>query len=54
MLPELGIPDGFSRLGVAGADVEEVARAAMEDPCFPTNPRSASLADVVGVVRAAL
>jgi alcohol dehydrogenase class IV len=54
MLGELQIPAGFSRLGVPGTDVEEVAKAAMDDPCFPTNPRSASLADVVGVVRAAL
>jgi alcohol dehydrogenase len=54
LLVDLGIPTGFSALGVPGNEVEEVARAAMDDPCFPTNPKAASLDDVVRVIRSAL
>jgi alcohol dehydrogenase class IV len=39
---------------VSEAEIEEVAKAAMDDPCFPTNPKPASLGDVVEVIRAAL
>jgi alcohol dehydrogenase class IV len=51
---DLGIPAGFSALGVPGDDVEVVARAAIDDPSFPTNPKAASLDDVVRVIRSAL
>jgi alcohol dehydrogenase class IV len=54
LLGELEIPTGFAALGVSGDEVEEVARAAMDDPCFPTNPKAASLDDVVRVIRSAL
>jgi alcohol dehydrogenase class IV len=54
LLVDFGIPTGFSELGVSGDEVEEVARAAMDDPCFPTNPKAASLDDVVRVIRSAL
>jgi maleylacetate reductase len=54
LLVDFGIPPGFSALGVSGDEVEDVARAAMDDPCFPTNPKAASLDDVVGVIRSAL
>ena len=54
LLVELGIPTGFSALGVSDAEIEDVAKAAMDDPCFPTNPKPASLGDVVEVIRAAL
>lgn len=54
LLVDLGIPTGFSALGVSDDEVEEVARAAMDDPCFPTNPKAASLDDVVTVIRSAL
>jgi maleylacetate reductase len=54
LLVDLGIPAGFSTLGVSEDGIEEVAKAAMADPCFPTNPKPASLDDVVGVIRSAL
>jgi len=39
---KVGIPSGFSALGVCEADIEGWLDKALADPCAPCNPRSAS------------
>ncbi len=50
----IGIPAGLKELGVKEADLETMAVNAMKDACRLTNPRVATLQDVVGMFRAAL
>ncbi len=38
----VGIPSGFSQLGVTKADIEGWLDKALADPCAPCNPRTAS------------
>ena len=42
----VGIPAGFSQLGVTKADIEGWLDKALADPCAPCNPRSASRDEV--------
>lgn len=42
----VGIPSGFSKLGVTQADIEGWLDKALADPCAPCNPRSASRDEV--------
>ncbi|WP_270222576.1 lactaldehyde reductase [Kosakonia cowanii] len=43
---KVGIPSGFSALGVCEADIEGWLDKALADPCAPCNPRSASRDEV--------
>jgi len=55
LLGLLGIPSRLRALGVRGEDLEQLARSAWDDPCFPTNPRRVtSIQEVVGVLQDAL
>jgi lactaldehyde reductase len=38
----VGIPEGFSQLGISKADIEGWLDNALADPCAPCNPRSAN------------
>jgi alcohol dehydrogenase class IV len=51
---ELGIPPGLASLGVSKTEFRDLAQAVMNDVCFPTNPRPATLEDVMGVLEMAL
>ncbi|ECH2878851.1 L-threonine dehydrogenase [Salmonella enterica] len=42
----VGIPEGFSKLGVTKEDIEGWLDKALADPCAPCNPRAASRDDV--------
>lgn len=42
----VGIPDGFSALGITKGDIEGWLDKAMADPCAPCNPRTASRDEV--------
>ncbi|EAA8877622.1 lactaldehyde reductase [Salmonella enterica] len=42
----VGIPDGFSKLGVTKEDIEGWLDKALADPCAPCNPRTASREEV--------
>ncbi|NCB89367.1 MAG: L-threonine dehydrogenase, partial [Gammaproteobacteria bacterium] len=42
----VGIPEGFSKLGVTKADIEGWLDKALADPCAPCNPRTASRDEV--------
>jgi len=42
----VGIPSGFSQLGITKADIEGWLDNALADPCAPCNPRSASRDEV--------
>ncbi|SIQ88329.1 lactaldehyde reductase [Aeromonas sp. RU39B] len=43
---KVGIPEGFSKLGITEADIEGWLDKALADPCAPCNPRSASRDEV--------
>jgi alcohol dehydrogenase len=51
---DVGIPAGLSELGVKERDLEVMAGNAMKDACMLTNPRTATLQQVIGIYRAAL
>lgn len=51
---ELGVPRHLSRVGVTEADLPTLARNALSDACLVTNPRAATEADLLGVLKAAL
>ena len=42
----VGIPSGFSKLGVTKEDIEGWLDKALADPCAPCNPRTASRDEV--------
>ena len=48
----VGIPSGFSQLGVTKADIEGWLDKALADPCAPCNPRTASRDEVRELYRA--
>lgn len=50
----VGIPSGLTQLGVKETDVPQMAENAMKDGCMVTNPRTASLKDVMAMYRTAL
>jgi alcohol dehydrogenase class IV len=55
LLVDLGIPTGLHALGVREDSLEEIADAAQDDPCFPTNPRRVQRREeVVDVLRDAM
>jgi alcohol dehydrogenase class IV len=55
LLVDLGIPTGLGALGVRQESLEEIAEAAYDDPCFPTNPRRVERREqVVAVLRDAM
>jgi alcohol dehydrogenase len=51
---DVGIPKDLTALGVKEQDLETMAGNAKKDACQLTNPRTATLEQVVGVYRAAL
>jgi alcohol dehydrogenase len=50
----IGIPAGLKELGVKEADLVVMAENAKKDACQLTNPRTATLEQVVGIFKAAL
>lgn len=50
----IGIPAGLKALGVKEADLPTMAENAMKDACRLTNPRTATLQEVVGIFQAAM
>ncbi len=50
----VGIPSGLAELGVKEKDLEIMAENAKKDACQLTNPRTATLAQVVGLYRSAM
>ncbi len=51
---EVGIPVGLAELGVKEKDFEVMAQNAMKDLCQYTNPRKATLADVIAIYKTAM
>ncbi|HBS60545.1 MAG TPA: L-threonine dehydrogenase [Firmicutes bacterium] len=51
---DIRIPAGLTELGVKEQDFETMAKNAMKDACSFTNPRTATLQDVIGIYRAAM
>ncbi|SHK98046.1 iron-containing alcohol dehydrogenase [Desulforamulus aeronauticus] len=51
---DVGIPAGLTELGVKEADLKIMAENAMKDACSFTNPRKATLEDVINIFKAAL
>ena len=51
---DVGIPAGLSELGVKEADFEVMATNAKKDACQLTNPRLATLQQVMGIFKAAM
>ena len=51
---DVGIPKNLSELGVLEKDLEPMAANAMKDACHATNPRTATLAQVIGIFKVAL
>lgn len=51
---DIGIPSGLTALGVKEADLEIMAGNAMKDACSFTNPRIATLQDVIQIYKNAL
>ncbi len=50
---DLGLPAGLSAMGVKEARLPEIADAALHDHCHATNPRRASAADYLAILREA-
>lgn len=51
---DVGIPAGLTELGVKEEDLKIMGENAMKDACSFTNPRTATLADVIGIFKSAL
>lgn len=51
---DVGIPSGLAQLNVNEKDFEVMAQNAMKDICQYTNPRTATLNDVIGIYKAAM
>ena len=51
---DVGIPAGLTQLNVKEQDLKIMAENAMKDACSFTNPRKATLDDVVGIFKAAM
>ncbi|WP_336763334.1 iron-containing alcohol dehydrogenase [Asaia sp. VD9] len=54
MARSVGIPAGLTQLGVKAEDHKLMAENAQKDACMLTNPRKATLAQVIGVFEAAM
>ena len=51
---DVGIPSGLAELNVKEKDLKTMAENAMKDACMLTNPRTATLEDVINIYKAAL
>ena len=51
---DIGIPSGLSSLNVKEEDLPVMAENAQKDACMATNPRKATLNDVIGLFKAAM
>ncbi|MFO0692276.1 MAG: iron-containing alcohol dehydrogenase [Polyangiales bacterium] len=51
---KVGLPDSLPALGIDEKRIERIATVALEDPSRDTNPRAATLEDVVSLLQAAL
>lgn len=51
---DVGIPAGLTQLGVKEGDLKIMAENAMKDACSLTNPRLATMDDVIGIYKAAM
>jgi len=51
---DVGVPRGLRDLGVDETSIGLLALTTLDDACLSTNPRSASVADVEKLFRAAL
>ena len=54
MREELGIATRLGDLGVTKADLPKLAATAIRDPCLATNPRRATVHDIVQIYEKAL
>ena len=50
----IGIPAGLKELGVKETDLRIMAENAMKDACMLTNPRNATLEQVIDIYKAAM
>lgn len=50
----VGIPAGLAELGVKEADLETMAKNAQKDACMLTNPRKATLQQVIDIYKASM
>jgi alcohol dehydrogenase len=50
----IGIPTGLAELNVKEADLKTMAENAMKDACGFTNPRKATLDQIIGIYKAAM
>ena len=51
---EIGVPRTLGEVGVSRGEIPELARKSMQDACIATNPRKATLEDVIAIYEAAL
>ncbi|AQS59689.1 iron-containing alcohol dehydrogenase [Desulforamulus ferrireducens] len=51
---DVGIPSGLAELGVKEEDLKIMAENAMKDACSFTNPRKATLEDIINIFKAAM
>ncbi|HBV96992.1 MAG TPA: hypothetical protein DEF36_08095, partial [Desulfotomaculum sp.] len=51
---DVGIPTGLKGLGVKDKDLYIMAENAMKDACGATNPRTATMADIIDIYRGAM
>lgn len=51
---DIGIPAGLTELGVKEEDLKTMAENAMKDACSLTNPRLATLDDIIRIYKNAL
>lgn len=51
---DIGIPSGIKQIGAKEADIPTLAKNAMQDICGLTNPRKASLEDIMMIYRSSL
>ena len=51
---DIGIPAGLTELGVKEEDFKVLATNAMKDACSLTNPKKATLEDIIGIYAAAM
>ena len=50
LLDKLEIPKNLSEIGVDDTTIERIAKKAMKDSAFSTNPKTASLKDMMGLI----
>ena len=51
---DIGIPSGLAELGVEEKNLKLMAENAMKDVCAPSNPRTATLEDIIEIYKAAM